>query len=241
MKVNELFRSIQGEGPSTGAPTVFVRFQGCNLRCSWCDTSYAQQEFEGDADGEGAEMTVNAIVTTIRDFGYTPYVCLTGGEPLMQPAGEMKELIDVLLESGYYVVVETNGSISPPRELFVPYANLSFVVDWKLPSSGMSNEMLSTHFTNLSEKDVVKFVCATEEDYEEAVRLMNGELHVCRATFFFHAAYEKEELSFRIAGAIGVSRWLTEKLLSDERVRQLPWRVGVQLHKLVWEPSTRGV
>ena len=150
MKVNEIFLSIQGESLSAGFPTIFVRFTGCNLRCSFCDTVYSY-----DA---GTEMSVQLIYNEIDKLHYKR-VCLTGGEPLLQK--DIPELIEKLHD--YIVSIETNGSVDLSNiKLGEKH---SFVMDMKPPSSGCSENMLFENFNYLSTKDEIKFVIGDIDDY----------------------------------------------------------------------------
>lgn len=154
MKIIESFRSIQGEGKYIGVSTYFIRSSGCNLRCAWCDTSYA---FEG-----GDEMSVDDIVAlTESDY----HVSLTGGEPMIQP--EFGELVDKLLVHGKFITVETNGSIDVSP--IAGRENLMISMDVKCPSSKMTEKMIMENISLLEEKDQVKFVIADKEDFEFAV------------------------------------------------------------------------
>jgi 7-carboxy-7-deazaguanine synthase len=139
MRICEIFYSLQGEGMLMGLPTVFVRTVGCNLDCSWCDTPYAR-------DG-GKEMLVEDIAKKVEAFGVDT-VCITGGEPLIQD--ETYQLIDALLDKGFYIQLETNGSISLER----------------LPSSGMKGNTIMKNLEMLSPFDQLKFVVAGKEDMD---------------------------------------------------------------------------
>lgn len=159
MKVNEIFLSIQGESLSAGFPTIFVRFTGCNLRCSYCDTAYAYEQ--------GSEMTPAEVFEEIKKHHYKR-VCLTGGEPLLQK--ELGELLRLLRD--YTVTIETNGSV----ELCPPNLSLghSFVMDMKAPSSGCSGQMRFENFNLLTPRDEIKFVVGSREDYEWTKRVINN-------------------------------------------------------------------
>lgn len=151
MKVNEIFLSIQGESVYTGLPTVFVRFSGCNLRCSYCDTEYAYED--------GVEIEPEGIFQEIRKHFYKR-VCITGGEPLLQR--DLEKLL-VLLKD-YNVTIETNGSMDISLMKLGP--KHSYVIDMKSPSSGVSEEMRLSNFEYLSMRDEIKFVVGSKEDYE---------------------------------------------------------------------------
>jgi len=158
MRVNEIFLSIQGESISAGYPTIFVRFTGCNLRCSYCDTAYAYND--------GFEMLPAQIYNEINTLHYKR-VCLTGGEPLLQ--GEINELLSLLED--YIVTIETNGSVC--LDSVILGAKHSFVMDMKAPSSMCSEQMLFDNFDCLSDKDEIKFVIGCREDYEWVRAVIN--------------------------------------------------------------------
>ncbi|MEM2938374.1 MAG: radical SAM protein [Thermoplasmata archaeon] len=209
MKVNEIFYSIQGEGVYIGIPMVFVRFTGCNLRCSWCDTKYAWEE--------GKEMKIDEILAEIKKYK-TNWVCITGGEPLLQE--DIYKFIDRLLNMGYKILLETNGSIT--LENLPCEDNLIVDMDIKTPSSGMSKFMDLSNLEILGPKDTVKFVIANQEDYaffKEFIK--NNEI--------------KGEIILQPEGNKNL-KWLVEKVLED----QLNVRVLPQLHKIVWGDK-RGV
>ncbi|MEL9999502.1 MAG: radical SAM protein [Thermoplasmata archaeon] len=209
MKVNEIFYSIQGEGVYMGIPMVFVRFTGCNLRCSWCDTKYAWEE--------GKEMKIDEILAEIKKYK-TNWVCITGGEPLLQE--DIYKFIDRLLNMGYKILLETNGSIT--LENLPCEDNLIVDMDIKTPSSGMSKFMDLSNLEILGPKDTVKFVIANQEDYaffKEFIK--NNEI--------------KGEIILQPEGNKNL-KWLVEKVLED----QLNVRVLPQLHKIVWGDK-RGV
>jgi 7-carboxy-7-deazaguanine synthase len=151
MKVNEIFYSIQGESLSIGFPTIFVRFTGCNLRCTYCDTTYAYED--------GQEMSLPDIFARIRTY-QCKRVCLTGGEPLLQK--EINQLLNML--DTYSVSVETNGSV--PIEKYELRNGHRFIMDMKSPSSGCSDSMILENLDYLSENDEIKFVVADKKDYD---------------------------------------------------------------------------
>ncbi|RME68297.1 MAG: radical SAM protein [Nitrospirae bacterium] len=150
VKVNETFLSIQGESTHAGRPCFFIRFTGCNLRCSYCDTSYAWEE--------GNHYTVEALIEMAKATG-VKLVEVTGGEPLLQEGAVA--LISALCDEGFEVLVETNGS----RDISVVDRRATVVMDIKTPGSGMSEEMDLKNLSHLKPKDEVKFVITSEEDY----------------------------------------------------------------------------
>lgn len=158
MKICEYFRSLQGEGIMIGVPTYFIRTAGCNLRCKWCDTTYAQEEPGMDAD-------VDEIMEIIGD---AKNVCITGGEPLLQK--DMPELLRRLMREGKYIVIETNGSVDLSNVPDSP--NILISMDIKCPSSGMEKKMCLSNLKILTMKDQLKFVIADKKDFYYAVRFL---------------------------------------------------------------------
>ena len=160
MKVIEIFDSIDGEGIRTGQCATFIRLAGCNLRCSYCDTVYSL--FGEETPCEYTEMTVDEIISKVN-MTYKR-VTLTGGEPLVHT--DSAELISKLTELGCDVNIETNGAVDIVDFLGkVPKSdNLFFTIDYKLPSSGMTDKMIWNNFINLRPCDVIKFVIGSDED-----------------------------------------------------------------------------
>ena len=146
--VAEKFVSINGEGQKAGQLAVFIRFAGCNLRCSYCDTKWAN-----DFDLKGENLTAEQILEYVLDTG-VHNVTLTGGEPLLRP--EIEELISMLVKAGLWVEIETNGSV--PLKPLEKDSRPHFTMDYKTPSSNMESEMLVSNFDLLEPDDVVKFV-----------------------------------------------------------------------------------
>lgn len=159
MKINEIFYSIQGEGKWMGLPNIFIRTTGCNLRCSFCDTTYAYET--------GEEMNIEEIINRIQKHPCN-YVCITGGEPLLQE--EIVQLIDVLLEKKYVICLETNGSID--IENLVGKKSLLISLDIKCPSSAMHKKMNFNNVSLLTCNDQLKFIIQNREDYEYAKKII---------------------------------------------------------------------
>ena len=202
MRICEIFRSIQGEGLTMGLPTTFVRTVGCNLRCSWCDTQYSM---EG-----GEEMALEQIIGAVGD---ARTVCVTGGEPLLQP--DMPELIGRFLEDGKRVVVETNGATDIS---LVPDDQMVMIsMDVKCPSSGMTERMLESNMGLIKAKDQLKYVIADDADYEFAVAHLRS--HCPSASVIFTPVGGTERLE-----------WLVARVLEDG----IEARVLPQLHKIIW-------
>jgi 7-carboxy-7-deazaguanine synthase len=186
-----------------GIPTTFVRTSGCNLECRWCDTSYARDE--------GHEMTLDRILGEIEKIGCWQ-VCITGGEPMSQE--ETVKLIDMLLEEGYFVTLETNGSIS--LEKLACSETLMISMDIKCPGSGQSEKMNFANIELLGPTDQLKFVISDREDYDYARKIIKDYTPGCSVVM-------TPVWGFEIGKII---EWVLKHRLE---VRVLP-----QLHKLVW-------
>jgi len=215
MKLTEIFYSLQGEGINIGKPTVFIRFTGCNLDCSWCDTDYARQD--------GKSYGLEDVLKELSDkFPACRHVCITGGEPLCQ-MDEVKALMQALLQSGYRIDLETNGAvdISPLREI-IEQKTVVVAMDVKTPSSREQDSFIAANLALLKSKDMLKFIIADEKDYGFSKKFIEHRRPDCRIIFTAEGGTE-----------LG---WLAEKILEDKlEVRLLP-----QLHKLIWGPDARG-
>ncbi len=231
MFITEIFKSIQGEGTRAGLPCIFVRLTGCNLRCTWCDTAYA---FHG-----GTKMSVEEVLAGVDELAgrrnglhgsqvAIPLVELTGGEPLLQE--EIYPLAEKLLAEGYTVMIETSGERfigRLPREVIK-------IVDVKCPDSGEPDTFEMRNLEELSESDEVKFVLSTRRDYEFArdFTAQHGLARRARQVLFSPVFEDPEE---KWPGLD--PRALAEWILADG----LPVRLGLQLHKFIWDPATKGV
>ncbi len=211
LQITEIFHSIQGESTHAGQPCVFVRLTGCPLRCTWCDTEYA---FHG-----GEPLTVEAILKQVQSYE-CPLVEVTGGEPLHQPGALV--LLKQLCDAGHQTMIETSGSFDiseiDPR--------VSIIMDVKCPGSGMTDRMRWANIEHLSEKDEVKFVLNDEADYEWSKDIVQHYQLNHRCTVLFSPVFGSLDLKL-----------LAERVLSDK----LAVRLQMQLHKLIWDPETRGV
>jgi 7-carboxy-7-deazaguanine synthase len=213
MVVTEIFKSIQGESTFAGLPCVFVRLAGCNLRCHWCDTAYA---FYG-----GKQFTPDAIFERVSGLG-GKLVEFTGGEPLLQKK-EVGPLTARLLDAGFRVLIETSG------ERYVgelPQAVVK-IVDVKCPGSGESDKFCFRNLEALERKDQIKFVVLDEPDYLYAREFLEKQRLRDRV----------EEIIFSPVFGRLEPRQLAEWILRDG----LEVRLGLQLHKFIWDPETRGV
>ncbi|HIP53119.1 MAG TPA: 7-carboxy-7-deazaguanine synthase QueE [Chromatiales bacterium] len=204
LRITEIFHSLQGEGLSTGQPTVFVRLTGCPLRCRYCDTAYA---FKG-----GEWMSLDAIRQGVADFA-TPSVLVTGGEPLAQTA--CTELLALLCDEGHQVSLETSGAI----DLGGVDPRVAVVMDLKTPASGEMEKNVESNIERLGEGDQIKFVICDREDYLWSVDKVRELALADRCTVLFSPAHS--ELT---------PRDLAEWILED----RLPVRFQIQLHKLLW-------
>jgi 7-carboxy-7-deazaguanine synthase len=228
MFITEIFKSIQGEGTRAGLPCVFVRLTGCNLRCTWCDTAYA---FHG-----GQKVSVDEVMERVESLNRRPdgsaarvsLVELTGGEPLLQE--EIYPLAERLLAAGYTVMIETSGERfigRLPKEVIK-------IVDAKCPDSGEPDTFDPRNLAELSANDEVKFVISSRKDYEFAREFSREHRLVERVReVLFSPVHDDPNGKWR-----GLEpRELVEWMLEDG----LPVRLGLQLHKIVWDPAMRGV
>ena len=170
MEINEIFYSLQGEGKWTGLPNIFIRTSGCNLRCSFCDTTYAYDD--------GKEMSIDKILSQISKYP-CKYICITGGEPLLQ--NETLELIDVLLRRNYKICLETNGSKN--IEKLSNKESLIISLDIKCPSSNMHEKNYFENISFLRKDDQLKFIIKDENDYNYAKKIVNKYKPTCMVFF----------------------------------------------------------
>ncbi len=211
LTVNEVFFSIQGEGTRAGRPCVFVRLTGCPLRCVWCDTAYAFHE--------GRKRPEEEVVAEVERWP-SRLLCLTGGEPLAQPAAF--PFVTRLADDGWEVVVETSGHVGLER--LDPRAVA--VMDVKTPGSGESGRMDWSNLPRLRPQDEAKFVLDGRADYEWSRNLVRERRLAERCTVLFSAVHGRLD-----PGELG--RWILED--------GLPVRLQVQLHKILWPGVARGV
>ena len=218
MRVVEKFVSINGEGQRAGEPAAFVRFQGCNLCCSWCDTKWANVP-----DCPYEEMSPAEVAAWADETGITN-VTLTGGEPLLQK--EMGELLPLLLaDKKHRVEVETNGSvdIAPFCEKDRP----AFTLDYKLPGSGCEATMNTDNYGLLRPEDTVKFVIGSREDLERAKEIMEQYGLIGRCQVYLSPVFGQIEPA-------EMAEFLTEHRMNGVRMQ-------IQIHKVIWDPEKRGV
>jgi 7-carboxy-7-deazaguanine synthase len=211
LKINEIFKSVQGESSFSGLPCIFIRLTGCNLRCGYCDSEYAFYE--------GKNMSIDEVMNTI-----TPYkiklVEVTGGEPLLQE--EVYPLMDKLLENDYQVLIETGGSLSIAK---VPEPVIK-IVDIKCPGSGEDSKNNLDNLHHLKVNDEIKFVILDRNDYEWSRSFLHQHSSNLKAKIILSPVYGKLQL-----------KDLAEWVLEDN----LPVRIQTQLHKVIWGKDAIGV
>jgi len=227
MQIIEIYKSLQGESSYTGLPCVFVRLAGCNLRCTWCDSEYT---FQG-----GQRMTLDEIEAEVRRLSpRVGLVEITGGEPLLQER-EAVPLMDRLLLAGYEVLLETSGE----RPLQKVPAGVVKIVDVKCPDSGEGGTFRMENLDALGRRDEVKFVIASRDDYEFARDFMQQHDLASRiSSVILSPAFRKDAAGSRdVSHCLVDPRELAEWMLADS----VPARLGLQIHKFIWEPSLKGV
>tara|TARA_Y100001933_G_C18923929_1_gene532241 strand:- start:435 stop:1097 length:663 start_codon:yes stop_codon:yes gene_type:complete len=218
-KVVEKFVSINGEGMKSGELAVFIRFQKCNLKCSYCDTAWACTE-----RADYVEMASQDIVDYIAQTG-VKNVTLTGGEPLLQESLSLL-ITDIYKLGNMHVEIETNGSKSL-EYLSRMIARPSFTMDYKLPSSGMEAFMKPENFEVLSKHDTLKFVCGTMEDLDVARNIIKKHGLLTSTNVYLspvHSSISPEE----------IVAYMIKHNLNGIKLQ-------LQLHKYIWDPNKRGV
>ena len=218
MKVNEIFKSIDGEGLRTGELTTFIRLAGCNLRCSYCDTCYALK------NSNGTEMSVDEIVKRAKKYDYRN-ITLTGGEPLIHK--DVDSLISKLCENGFYVNIETNGSV--PIDKYILNKNILITMDYKLPSSGVEKNMNLNNLEKLRKNDVLKFVIG-KGDFEKVEQVIKN--HSIKSYIYLSPIFGEIE-------PVELVDFM--KNMHIKGIDTSKMRVQIQLHKIIWNPNERGV
>ncbi len=218
-KVAEIFESINGEGARAGQLAVFVRFAGCNLNCSYCDTKWANEK-----NTPYTLMSADEIYSRIKKTG-VKNITLTGGEPLLREG--IKELLEKTASDGFLSCeIETNGSIDLKPFCDIPNRPY-FTMDYKLKSSGMEDKMLVSNFDVLGKNDVVKFVSSNKEDLQRALYIIKkyGLTEKCRVYIspVFGSINPEEIVDF-----------MKENKLNNVNLQ-------LQMHKIIWDPDKRGV
>lgn len=226
MQIIEIYRSIQGESSFAGVPCVFVRLAACNLRCIWCDSEYT---FTG-----GKKMSEDEVEREVLRLAPGGLVEFTGGEPMLQER-ELVPLMDRLLSRGYTLLLETSGE--RPLEN-VPRA-VHKIVDVKCPGSGEGGTFRMSNLAAITTADEIKFVLADRADYEFARDFVRQHgLEQKAGGVLFSPAFLKNPSSERDTSNCQLDpRLLAEWILEDG----LNVRLGLQIHKFIWEPATKGV
>lgn len=223
LRLNEIFHSIQGESSRAGEPCIFIRLAGCHLRCTWCDTEYAFRE--------GSRRSIEGILEEVLGID-CPLIELTGGEPLLQKKVHLLERR--LLDAGRTVMIETSGACDiaacDPRTIVI--------MDFKPPSSGECDRNLPSNIEHLRPHHEVKFVIGDRGDYEWSRDMLRTHGLQDRVASVLFSPVFAQATGLEIAGAPGIHpRRLAEWILADA----LQVRMQLQLHKFIWEPTTRGV
>ena len=217
MQVVEIFTSINGESKRAGELAVFVRFKGCNLCCSYCDTAWANE-----ADAKFSEMTPEEILEHVKNTE-VKNVTLTGGEPLLQ--NDIEKLVEMLIDAGLRVEIETNGSVNVNEKSWAKRP--SFTLDYKSISSGQSGKMCMENFAGVTESDVVKFVVGSREDLDDAYRVIKEYALDQKCGVFLSPVFGKIEPADMVD-------YMIQKKMNDVRLQ-------IQMHKVIWDPDKRGV
>jgi 7-carboxy-7-deazaguanine synthase len=227
MQIIEIYKSLQGESTYAGLPCVFVRLTGCNLRCTWCDSEYT---FQG-----GRKMTIGEVLNEVTHLSPGGgLVEITGGEPMLQER-EAVPLMQALLEEGYKILLETSGERPLER---VP-ADVIKIVDVKCPDSGEGDTFHRENLEALTSNDEVKFVLSSRGDYDFARDFVRRHDLAARVNaVLFSPAFRKDATGARDSSHCLLDpQQLAEWMIADN----VPARLGLQLHKFIWDPALKGV
>jgi len=217
LKISELFYSIQGESTWAGMPCIFIRLSGCNLRCNYCDATYTYEE-------EGQDYPLQEILAYCEKHPHA-IVEITGGEPLLQE--NIYPLLDSLLHAGRTVLIETNGSLPMDK---IP-ENVIKIMDLKCPDSGMHEKNDLGNLQGLTCQDNLKFVLSSKRDFDWAVDLLRQYLPKIRA------GNNVPDILFSPVPGRMAAQDLADWILKEN----LPIRLQIQLHKILWPKEQRGV
>jgi len=210
LKINEIFYSIQGESTHAGRPCIFVRLTYCNLRCTYCDTTYAFFE--------GRDISLTAIMDQIKKYN-CPLVEITGGEPLIQK--NVHVLMKMLCDQGYEVLLETAGHM----DISEIDKRVKKIMDIKCPTSSESEKMMWTNIDALQATDEVKFVVGAPEDLDWMKRIIERYKIDKKCEIIISPVFDKMN-----------KRVLAEWILDNH----VPVRMQMQLHKQIWDSDSRG-
>jgi 7-carboxy-7-deazaguanine synthase len=226
MQIIEIYRSIQGESSFAGVPCIFVRLAACNLRCTWCDSEYT---FTG-----GKKMSSDEVEQEVLRLAPGGLVEFTGGEPMLQER-ELVPLMDRLLSRGYTLLLETSGE--RPLESVPPAVHK--IVDVKCPGSGESGTFRMSNLAAITAADEVKFVLADRADYEFARDFVrqHGLEHKAGGVLFSPVFFKNPSPERDTSNCQLDPRLLAEWILEDD----LSVRLGLQIHKFIWQPASKGV
>jgi len=227
MQITEIYKSLQGESTHAGLPCVFVRLTGCNLRCSWCDSEYT---FQG-----GRKLALDDVLSEVSRLSPAGgLVEITGGEPMLQER-EVVPLMQRLLGSGYTVLLETSGE----RPLASVPAQVIKIVDVKCPGSSEGDTFCLDNLKALTARDEIKFVLSSRVDYDFARDfLLRHDLAGLVNAVLFSPAFRKDATGARDSSHCLLDpQELAEWMIADN----VPARLGLQLHKFIWDPAVKGV
>jgi 7-carboxy-7-deazaguanine synthase len=230
VRLSEVYTSVQGEGPNTGDPTTFVRFGGCNLRCpGWgfgklpdgtevpgCDTVFAvYPEWRKTWEGQTSQEVFAKVPPSPKR------ICLTGGEPLIQPKKEMENLVDLLIRSGHVIDIFTNGTQLLPD--WARETEVTVCMDWKLPGAGEveGESFLRENLERVQFKDMIKFVVKDRADFEVALERAR---QVNTAQIWFGPVW-------RVMDPGILAGWIANEFPEGN--------LNIQTHKYIWDPDER--
>lgn len=211
LKVNEIYKSLQGESSKAGLPCIFIRLTYCNLRCSYCDSEYAFYD--------GKEMEIEEILSEVRNLG-CKLVEVTGGEPLFQ--SESIDLMKRLCDEGFDVMVETGGSL-PIKEID---KRVMVILDLKTPTSKMMKKNLFENIEYIKPTDEIKFVIGSREDYDWTKEIIEKYNLYKKCSILFSTVFGELE-------PVALVNWILEDKLNV--------RFQLQMHKYIWDPKEKGV
>jgi 7-carboxy-7-deazaguanine synthase len=226
VQITEIYKSLQGESTYAGLACVFVRLTGCNLRCTWCDSEYT---FQG-----GRKMSIDEVRDEVSRHSNGGLVEITGGEPMLQER-EVVPLMRHLIDNGYTVLLETSGE----RPLAKVPAEVIKIVDVKCPDSGEANTFDMSNLGSLTPRDEIKFVLASRVDYDFAREFtaqhnLAGKVNAV----LFSPAFRKDATGARDSSHCLLDpQTLASWMIADN----VPARMGLQLHKFIWDPAVKGV
>lgn len=219
LEIIEIFYSIQGEGTRTGYPCVFIRLAGCNLKCKWCDTIYAVDNYDSYS------LNIEQVLNKVLEYNCN-FIEITGGEPLLQDG--TVELANQLIENGKTVAIETNGS----QTVEFLHKNVIKIIDFKCPDSGMSQFNLYENIQYITPNDEIKFVIASKTDF----------LWSCEIIEKFKLYNYTSNILFSAVTPLISYHELADLILGCDNIHYKNIiRLQVQIHKVIWHPDQRGV